>query len=108
MASQDRNKQAWVEIEWTVLEPAGRAPSCPPDTGAMPYLARTKGMAADAVLGSDAEVVTVTGRRMQGRVRDQNPGYEHTFGRPLPEWIRMRNAIRVLVNDSAGGAGEQG
>lgn len=108
MDSQNRGEQAWVEIEWTVLEPAERATSCPPDTRAVAYLARTKGMAVDAVLGRDAEIVTVTGRRVEGRVRDQNPGYEHTFGRPLPEWVRMRNAIRVLVHDGVAATGEQG
>jgi hypothetical protein len=54
-------------------------------------------MATDPEIGHDAEVVTMIGRRLRGCVRDIHPGYEHSFGRPSPEWVRMKNAIRDLV-----------
>jgi 2-amino-4-ketopentanoate thiolase alpha subunit len=88
----------WVEIEWTVLEPADRAATCPPDTRAVPYVARARGMAVDPVPGADAEIVTTTGRLVRGRIRDVSPGYDHSFGRPLPEWIRMRDSIRAALH----------
>ena len=87
----------WTELEWLVLRPEERAESCPPDTRLLPYRARTRGMALRPVVGSEAEVRTASGRRVRGRVHDLDPGYEHTFGRPLTQWVHMKNHIRALV-----------
>ncbi len=84
----------WTEIEFLVLKAGDRKAGVPPDTAALPYLARARGMAKSPSVGSTVEVETVVGRQMRGRVVSLNPGYEHTFGRPLPEWIRMRDSIR--------------
>ena len=45
-----------------------------------------KGFAgADTALGEELTVRTMTGRFVTGRLSAVNPGYFHTFGRPIPE-----------------------
>lgn len=89
--------EVWTEVERLILRSAERASTCPRDTRAKPYLVRIRGMAVRPVVGDQVEIRTVTDRHLVGRVRELEPGYEHTFGHPLPEWVRMRDHIRILV-----------
>jgi hypothetical protein len=59
-------------------------------------------MATGPEVGHEVEIETATGRRLRGRARELLPGYHHTFGDPLPEWIAMRNAIRGIAMAYAG------
>ena len=75
----------WAEVECVLLEPADRAANLPADTAALPLLQWVKGFAqADASLGADLTVKTMTGRLVTGKLSAVNPGYFHTFGRPIP------------------------
>jgi hypothetical protein len=93
----DATTGTWTEIEWTVLEPDERGAGVPAETRATPYLARCRGMATGPEVGQEVEIRTATGRQLRGRVRELLPGYHHTFGSPLPEWIAMRNAIQGIA-----------
>jgi 2-amino-4-ketopentanoate thiolase alpha subunit len=84
----------WVEVEWTALAPEDRREGIPGDTAATPLRVRARGMASAARPGTDATVTTVIGREVTGLVREIEPGYHHSFGRPLPSWLEMRDAIR--------------
>lgn len=84
----------WVEVEWTALEPEDRREGIPGDTAATPLRVRARGMTGSARPGESATVTTVTGREVVGVVREIEPGYQHSFGRPLPAWLEMRDAIR--------------
>lgn len=95
-------RDEWVELEWEELAPDERASGCPPDTRTVPYLARVRGMAAAPTVGDDTEVRTPTGRLIRGRVRELDPGYEHSFGHPLPAWVHMKNHIRDLLKAAPG------
>ncbi len=84
----------WVEVEWTALAPEDRREGIPGDTAATPLRVRARGMVSGAELGTEATVTTVIGREVTGLVREIEPGYHHSFGRPLPAWLTMRDAIR--------------
>ncbi|MGW1551567.1 2-amino-4-oxopentanoate thiolase subunit OrtA [Streptomyces sp. NPDC002346] len=84
----------WIEVEWTALEPADRREGIPDDTAATPLRVRARGMAVSAEIGKEATVTTVIGREVTGLVREIEPGYHHSFGKPLSSWLEMRDAIR--------------
>ena len=86
----------WVEIACVLLEPADRAAGLPSETAEKPLLMWVKGFAAaDAALGDDVEVETMTGRRVTGELSAVNPGYFHTFGDPVPELNDVGRDLRA-------------
>lgn len=88
----------WVEVERVLLEPADRSTNLPEDTAAQPLMVWVKGFAlADAVLGDELSVETMTGRTVSGRLSAINPGYFHTFGRPAPELTHVGRDLRARV-----------
>ena len=97
----------WVEVERVLLEPADRSPNLPPETAEKPLLVWVKGFArADAALGEQADIETVTGRRVTGTLSAINPGYYHTFGEPVPELSHVGVDLRAQL--AAYRAGEDG
>jgi 2-amino-4-ketopentanoate thiolase alpha subunit len=95
----------WVEVERVLLEPAERASNLPAETASQPLLTWVKGFAAaEAVLGQEVAVETMTGRRVTGRLSAINPGYFHTFGQPIPELTHVGTDLRTrLTAYRAGG-----
>ncbi len=88
----------WVEIGFTVLEPAQRTARLPEDTTRVPYEARVRGFAVGACrLGDEVEVKTLTGRRVRGRVVALDPCFAHDFGRPVLELIEAGLEARALL-----------
>jgi len=88
----------WVEVERVLLEPADRSAALPADTAAQPMLVWVAGFAqAEAELGQDVTVETMTGRAVTGRLSAINPGYHHTFGNPLPELVHVGTDLRARV-----------
>ena len=108
MAPEDRCRTGdWVEVECVILEPDERAANLPEDTAAMPLVQWLKGFAtADAAMGDPLTVTTVTGRSVTGTLSEVNPGYFHTFGRPIPELWHVGTDLRArLAAYRAGSAG---
>lgn len=88
----------WVEVERVLLEPADRSTNLPEDTAAQPLMVWVKGFAlADAIIGDELSVETMTGRTVSGRLSAVNPGYFHTFGRPAPELTHVGRDLRARV-----------
>jgi hypothetical protein len=88
----------WVEVEFVLLEPADRSKSLPEDTAAQPLRVWVKGFAqSDAEAGQELTVETMTGRRVTGRFTEANPGYFHTFGRPIPELVHVGRDLRAQL-----------
>lgn len=86
---------SWVEVECTLLEPADRSKNLPPDTAAQPLRMWVKGfLQTEAEIGQQAMVETITGRRVTGTLTDIDPGYFHTFGRPIPELAHVGRDLR--------------
>jgi len=89
----------WVEVERVLLEPADRASNLPPETANKPLLTWVKGFAqSEADLGEDLTVETMTGRRVTGQLSAINPGYFHTFGRPIPELTHVGADLRARLD----------
>jgi len=90
----------WVEVEYILLEPADRSKNLPEDTAAQPLRVWIKGFAqADAAVGDQLTVETMTGRRVSGTFTEINPGYFHTFGKPIPELVHVGRDLRVQLAD---------
>ena len=88
----------WVEIHAVVLPAGERAPQVPEDTARVPLEMRAKGfLAKAAAIGTEAEVLTATGRRLQGTVTAANPPYDHGFGAPLPELLAIGGEVRAIL-----------
>ena len=88
----------WVEIESVLLEPADRAAGLPEATADKPLVMWVKGFSrVEAGVGDEAEVETMTGRIVRGRLSAVNPGYTHTFGTPPPELACVGRDLRARV-----------
>ena len=97
-------KGAWVEIHAVVLPAGARAPQVPEDTAGVPLEMRSKGFLAEAAqVGTEAEVLTATGRRVRGTVIAANPSYDHGFGAPLPELIEVAGELRAILRERGEG-----
>jgi hypothetical protein len=91
-------KGAFVRIHKVILEPAERAPQIPDDTKKVPLEMWTKGfLAADAEIGSEVTVETVTGRKETGTLTEVNPYYKHDFGKFVPELLAIDRQVREIV-----------
>lgn len=100
MADAERcNAGEWVEVERVLLEPAERSSNLPADTAALPLLVWVKGFArAEAALGEELTVETMTGREVRGRLSAVLPGYFHTFGQPIAELTHVGPDLRARLD----------
>jgi hypothetical protein len=90
----------WVEIQRVVLAPDQRAPHIPEDTKRVPLEMRVKGfLIAAAGMGEEVDVVTATGRRLRGTLKEINPSYSHGFGSPIPELSAIAGEVRELLRE---------
>jgi hypothetical protein len=91
---------SWVEIHAVVLPAGARAPQVPEDTARVPLEMRAKGFLAEAAeIGAEAEVLTVTGRRLRGMLVAANPPYDHGFGAPLAELLKIGGEVRAILRE---------
>ena len=91
-------KGSWVEIQCTLLPAGERAPQVPEDTQRVPLEMRVKGfLVKPAAVGEEAEIETAAGRRLQGRLVEVNPPYDHSFGEPLAELSAITAEVRALL-----------
>ncbi|MHC4878430.1 MAG: 2-amino-4-oxopentanoate thiolase subunit OrtA [Planctomycetota bacterium] len=89
----------WVEIHRIVLTPEQRASRVPADTREVPLEMRVKGfLAADAAPGTEAEIVTLAGRRLRGILTEASPAYTHGFGDPIPELLTIGCEARAILD----------
>ena len=93
-------KGTWVEIYNVVLPPNERAPQVPEDTRRVLLERRVKGfLRAPAAIGGDAEIETLSGRHLGGRLAEVNPAYTHSFGSPVPELSPIGSEARALLRE---------
>lgn len=91
---------SWVEIHKIVLSADERAPQVPEDTAKVPLELRVKGfLVDDAELGEEAEIETFTGRKHKGILKDSDPSYDHKFGKPIEELLKVGPQIREIIRD---------
>lgn len=108
MSKRDRcTVDEWVEVESILLTPEERSKALPPETADKPLLVWVKGFAlAEATMGDELSVTTMTGRTVSGRLSAINPGYTHTFGDPIPELTHVGRDLRARLADYRAKAGE--
>ena len=88
----------WVEVERVLLEPADRSKNLPPETAETPLRMWIRGFAqAAGALGEPLSVETMTGRQVMGVLSAVNPGYFHTFGKPIPELAHVGVDLRARL-----------
>jgi hypothetical protein len=94
---------AWVQIHQVVLRAGERAPQVPAETQAVPLELWAKGFLLNeqAAIGDQAEIETVTGRRLRGELSAVEPVYEHGFGQAVPELMAIGSEVRALLGQSA-------
>jgi hypothetical protein len=90
----------WVQIEQTILDPGERAPQVPQDTQKLPLQMWVKGTLLSAgELGDIVDVETAVGRQIRGKLVAVNPGYQHTFGAPIPALQLAGEKARRLLDE---------
>jgi hypothetical protein len=88
----------WVELHRVVLPPGERAPQVPAETQRVPLELLARGwLDAPAALGDEATVTTAAGRHVHGTLVAVEPGYEHTFGPPVPALLAVGRELRALL-----------
>lgn len=91
-------KGSWVEIHRVILKAGQRAPQVPGETQAVPLELKARGfLLSDALLNEQVEIRTLSGRVLSGRFIKQNPGYSHSFGRPIASLITIGTELKALL-----------
>ncbi len=92
------SKGEWVRIHKIILEPEERAPQVPEDTRKVPLEMWVKGyLQADAEIGDEVVIETVTGRMETGTLVEVDPAYGHSFGSFIPELLTIDRQVREIV-----------
>ena len=91
-------KGDWVQIHNIVLTPEQRAAGVPDDTKKCPLEMWVKGrLQQDAKLGDEVTVITRTGRTATGKLVDEAPHFEHSFGGLVPEILDIGDTVRAIT-----------
>jgi len=93
----------WVEIHRIVLSPEGRARKVPDDTRRVPLEMKVKGfLVREAILGEEAEILTLSSRRLRGTLARLEPAYTHGFGPPIAELAAIGPELRAMLEERGG------
>lgn len=88
----------WVQVHQVLLQPGDRAANLPGDTSQLPYEALIKGFLVNpGRVGEVATIRTPAGRSVTGTLVAINPGYQHTFGRPVTALTRIGPELRAFL-----------
>ena len=91
-------KGEWVRIHKIILKPSERAPQVPDDTKKVPLEMWVKGfLDSDADMGDEVNITTVTGRKETGTLIEVNPYYEHSYGKFVPELLKIDSQVREML-----------
>lgn len=96
--AQKANKGQWVQIYQVVLRAEDRAPQVPEDTKKVPLEMVVNGfLVDDAEVGEEVQIETFIGRRLIGILRDPEPSYEHKYGHPVPEILKIGSQLQKIL-----------
>ena len=88
-------KNSWVQIKKTILKPEERANNLPEPTKKVPLIMWVKGyLLANASIGDEVKIKTLTGRTESGVLVCKNPSYMHTYGEFVPEILEIDNICK--------------
>lgn len=96
-------KGDWVRIHKIIMQPKKRAPQVPKDTANVPFEMWEKGFLLndEAEIGATVEVKTVIGRKVSGKLIEINPYYTHSFGKCVPEILKIDQQLRSIMREDA-------
>jgi len=89
----------WVRIHNIVLEVGQRATNIPEETQKVPLEMWDKGFLLEdsANIGDNVKIETYIGRKIEGKLIEVNPYYEHDFGKCVPELLYIGRQARELL-----------
>lgn len=91
-------KGEYVNVYSVVLEPSQRAPQVPDDTKKVPLETWVKGfLNHDANLNDEAEITTITGRVVSGKIVEVHPSYSHSYGNHVPEILQIGIQLKSIL-----------
>ena len=92
-------KGQWVKIHNIILNPSQRAPTVPEDTKNVPLEMWLNGFLDqdEASLGEEIVIKTVIGRRVKGILTEIDPKYNHSFGKPILELLKIGPDVREII-----------
>ena len=89
------NKGSYVRIRKTLLTPQERSSNLPEETKKVPYKMWVKGyLLEESELFDIAEVKTVDGRIVKGRIKEKFPTHKHNYGEFVEEAMTLRDIIK--------------
>ncbi|MFP4461331.1 MAG: 2-amino-4-oxopentanoate thiolase subunit OrtA [Thermotogota bacterium] len=97
--SEKAYKGQWVKIHNIILEPSQRAPGVPEDTQKCPLEMWLNGFLDqdEATVGEQVLIKTVIGRIVKGTLREIEPTYDHSFGKPMIELLTIGPQVRSFI-----------
>ncbi len=94
-------KGEWVKVHNIVLTSKERTANIPEDTKATDLEMWVKGtLLSDAKMGDKVEVETITGRKVSGTLVEVAPSYSHSFGKHVPELLKIGQDLRKILAGS--------
>ena len=91
-------KGDWVMIYNIVLEPKDRAPQIPEDTKKVPLEMWIKGfLLEDTQVGEMANIETIVGRKVSGKLVEIHPTHKHNYGNHIPEILQIGKTLKELL-----------
>lgn len=92
-------KNDYVQIHSIVLTPELRSKNLPEETHTKPLEMWVKGYLQEdaAGIGDTVTVKTRTGRLCTGTLCDEAPHFEHSWGKQIPELLRIGDQVREIV-----------
>jgi len=99
---REARKGDWVQIHRVILPPEERADRVPEDTRKVPLEMWMNGFLVPekAAIGDEVEIRTTIGRSERGVLLRVNPGYEHSFGKTVPELLQIGTQLRSLLREA--------
>lgn len=91
-------KADWVRIHNVVLKASDRTAKIPEDTQKCDLEMWVKGVLMDetAEIGDTVTIETATGRLESGRLLEEAPCYDHSYGTFVPEIMEIDKTLRKL------------
>lgn len=92
-------KNSWVLIEKIILDAKLRSDHLPEDTRAVPMKMWVKGSLVDesAAIGDLVEIITITDRKISGKLVEISPTYSHSFGDFVPEILKIDRQLKRFL-----------
>ena len=88
-------KDTWVLIKKVILQPEERTGNLPEDTQKVPFVMWVKGhLLNPAEINDTVKIKTLTGRIETGSLVQINPAYLHTYGKFVPEILRIDKMVK--------------